>query len=204
MTFDINTLVPFGPHVPKSDVPEMRQNFDHINSGVAVDHVAPGATNNWQHKFVRFPSYQLPPGPILDASVVYTQAFVDAGNVQKTAFSGLPNLTFQNQKGALPLANIKSYGCFSFDGIMTCTILNGYNFNPTFGLGDTWFTITMPAPLTGSNDYAVLMSCVLNNQNDFISSSYSIVDATSFKLFFRQASNPYFPKNGISFVVLQF
>lgn len=91
MSFPINTAIPNLPNNPVNDVPLMKTNFANISGFLAVDHVAPGATNAGIHNQVHLVN-ESAPGLIGTGGVLY--ANITAGN-------SFP--FWQNALGSFPL-----------------------------------------------------------------------------------------------------
>ena len=161
MSFPIDTTIPAAPNDPADDQPLMLQNFQNINSYVSEDHVAPGATNNGKHKFVRLVAQSgVPAGLASGIAAIYTKLVGPMGNQTSQIFYS-PDATGQQYQLTRCDPNGTNFARFGTNTTYVANNTGGWTFLPgsTDGLflqygfranpGTSGF-ITFPRTFTGA------------------------------------------------------
>jgi len=196
MTFSINIGVPLGTHDPADDVTPMRTNYANISSFLAVDHVAPGATDNGRHKQVGFPAKVAQAVPVSDeAGVVFTAAGV--------ADTPRPQLMFLNKNASLPISTIRAYALIN--GI-SGLVIAGQSFNCTsskISTGLYSIALTAGAVAPGSLFYGVLVTpgTINNSDGTVMTAGYGNTTDAGFRVSFAKPSSAFDRRDPDNFTV---
>ncbi len=150
MSFGYNINIPFSTHNPSNDQPLMEENFNTINSWVAIDHVGFNNAAGGQHEQVTFNDVTTQVAPTNPTSILYTanDAF---GNAQ---------LNFLNAQN---LANVvgAAGSILTFAGVI-------FKWNTNVGaLDNNAISFAVPFP---NNCYAVVANAVntVTSQNAIV------------------------------------
>lgn len=125
-----NRDIPDAPNNPSVDQPKMKENFNSIDTLLAVDHVSFNANNGGFHKQIDFALKATPAAPVDPVSVAFTQNSVSLTEVTGGATT-IAQEFYRNQNGIFPVSSVRAFGVFIPVALAAPTILNGFNIAST-------------------------------------------------------------------------
>jgi len=173
-----NRDIPDAPNNPSNDQPKMKENFNNIDTLLAVDHVSFNATNGGFHKQIDFALKATPAAPLDPVSVAFTQSSASLTQVQGSATTNAQEF-YRNALGIYPLSAIRAFGSFvGLAGAGNIVPSNSFNVNGTItqvgggSLTSVTWTVNLNANTTTTDNATVL---IFPSALTFRSPSYSLV-----------------------------
>lgn len=185
--------IPYNNNIPQPlDNPSISQgefltNFSGVDQWTNVDHFQFSNTNAGLHRQVTFPGVGIAGTPSGFGSTLYTAA--------GTAANTSAQLFWKNANATFHASPIKAWGLANSGGIISSQSSNATVVRNAVGN----YTVTMPAGVVNGTNYAVMVSCQMNNAFNIGGiAGYAIINATSFQLNFRALSGS-FGEDPVSF-----
>jgi hypothetical protein len=175
--FTFNSNIPAAANNPSNDQPVMLAN-NVSNAGIwDVDHIGFNADEGGTHLQVTLSSKNTPSSPTDPESVVYTA---------NGTSSPVAQLFYINQNATFHASAMRAWGYANTAGIIASQSVNITSVVRNFA---GQYTITMPANVVSSSNYAVFVSATTSASVGALLWSYTISTATSFILQFRSLQN---------------
>ncbi len=188
-----NPAIPQATDRFRDSQPEFLNNFTLLNTYFGIDHFTFDAlSNNGKHKQVTLPDRTLtPPAPGASECALFAKT---TGGVT-TPFLLRDGLAAP-EYAILP---IRAFGAFTGAGV----IVSAQNCTSSAFAPGTGFTITLPANVVSGTSYGVLITAGVNALNPQFSGFYSIVNATTFNVGFRNNSGTFLAPDFFTIAVIQ-